>query len=86
MLLADVTIGNKIHICCAELMELINCILNEKTLKVLLNINLLKNLNKYSKDLVLKESIPYLKDLNQTEKLQTISAEIYISILLSSEI
>ena len=32
MLLADIAIGNKINICCAELMELINYILNEKIL------------------------------------------------------
>ena len=57
MLLADIKIGNKIHICCAELMELTNCILNEKNpLKVLLNINLLEKFKHiFKKDLVLKE-------------------------------
>ena len=57
MLLADIKIGNKIHICCAELMELINCILNEKNpLKVLLNINVLEKFKHiFKKDLVLKE-------------------------------
>lgn len=57
MLLADTKIGNKIHICCAELMELINCILSEKNpLKVLLNIKLLEKFKHiFKKDLVLKE-------------------------------